>query len=505
VAVGKQEGARALAERYAEAFAAYLARRGEEELGAAYAIGREAVARQLSVLDVAEAHHAALRASLPAADDDVTTEETLRAGADFLRESLSLFESVHRGYHEVQEVVRLEHQYVEQLRALADASVAINSSLTVEEILQLTADAARAVIGATRGAVSVHASDARQPPLTATSPRRLAEVLTEPARLGVPLTGRGRELGRLEVVQGAGHDFTARDEAILTQLALLASVAIANARLYEREHTIAQTLQRSLRPGALPAVPGISAAVRFRPAGEGVELGGDFYDLYRGRGDTWAALIGDVQGKGPDAAAVTALARHTLRVAAAYEDRPSGVLALLHRALREQNAGRFITLAYAHMRWAAGRLQVELACGGHPLPLLVRPDGRVEPVGRLGTLLGTDIEPELADVTVELAPGDQLVLYTDGVTEVRRRRREVFGVRQLTALLETCGGLPPDAVAARVEAAVLAASHGHLRDDVAILVCGPGPAPAPTANGSGRAPGTHMLSRRATTTEETNG
>ena len=184
--------------------------------------------------------------------------------------------------------------------------------------------------------------------------------------------------------------------------------------------------------------------MRFRPAGESVELGGDFYDLFEAGGGAWAALIGDVQGKGPDAAAVTALARHTLRAGAVYEQRPSGVLALLHKALREQRSdGRFCTVAHAHLRIGKGRLQVELACGGHPLPLVVHPDGRVEPVGRLGTLLGTDIEPQLYDVTVELGAGDVLLLYTDGVTEVRRRRREVFGLAQLTELLRRAGGCRP--------------------------------------------------------------
>ena len=128
-------GVSALAARYSEAFSAYLADGSESALGAAYDLGREAVAAQLSVLDLAEAHSAALR-SVSRHDDD-----TLLAAADFLRESLSMFETVHRGYLEVQEVARLEHEYVEQLRALADASVAINLSLTVEAILQLTADA----------------------------------------------------------------------------------------------------------------------------------------------------------------------------------------------------------------------------------------------------------------------------------------------------------------------------------------------------------------------------
>jgi serine phosphatase RsbU (regulator of sigma subunit) len=124
----------------------------------------------------------------------------------------------------------------------------------------------------------------------------------------------------------------------------------------------------------------------------------------------------------------------------------------------------------------------------------VHPDGRVEPVGRLGTLLGTDIEPQLYDVTVELAAGDVLLLYTDGVTEVRRRRREVFGLTQLTELLSASAALPPDAVADRVEAAVLAASEGRLRDDMAILALGATP--------GGDAP---MLRARVPSTEEIDG
>ena len=110
----------------------------------------------------------------------------------------------------------------------------------------------------------------------------------------------------------------------------------------------------------------------------------------------------------------------------------------------------------------------------------MHPDGRVTPVGRLGTLLGSDIEPLLTDVAVTLGPGEVLVLYTDGVTEVRRRRQEVFGHRELVALLETCAGLPPDAVADRVEAAVMTASEGRLRDDMAILAFGPTPQPKET-------------------------
>jgi serine phosphatase RsbU (regulator of sigma subunit) len=171
---------------------------------------------------------------------------------------------------------------------------------------------------------------------------------------------------------------------------------------------------------------------------------------------------------------VTALARHTLRAAAAYEHSPSAVLTLLHRALRDQRTDdRFITVAYAHMQVAVEHVRLEIACGGHPLPLIVHRDGSVQAVGRLGTLLGTDIDPLLADVTVELEIGDVLVLYTDGVTEVRRRRTEVFGTNELIELLQGCGGMTPDELADRVENAVITASDGKLRDDVAILAFGP--------------------------------
>src|SRR4051812_22037303 len=312
-------GGPALAARYREAFTAYLADRGETGLGAAYDLGREAVAAHLSVLDLAEAHHAALRTALGGASP---SEATLAAGADFLRESLSTFETVHRGYLEVQEVARIEHEHVEQLRALADASVAINLSMTVEEIIQLTADTARRIIGVARATVAILAPDPRLRPLTATSPTRLGGGETEPARLSARLTGRGRELGMLEVTDARDRVFDARDHAILTQLAQLASVAISNAQLYDRERTISRTLQRSLRPGGLPIVSGLSAAVRFHPAGEGIELGGDFYALFAAGDGPWTALIGAAQGKGRDAAAVPALARHTMRAAAAYESRP---------------------------------------------------------------------------------------------------------------------------------------------------------------------------------------
>ena len=307
--------------------------------------------------------------------------------------------------------------------------------------------------------------------------------------------GRGSEIGVLEVVDARARAFSERDETILTQLAQLASVAISNAQLYERERTIAQTLQRSLRPGALPDVPGPLRRRALPPGGRERRAGRRLLRPLPGGGGAWAALIGDVQGKGPDAAAVTALARHTLRAGAVYEAQPSGVLALLHKALREQRTdGRFCTVAHAHLRIErrprARRARVRRASAA------ARPPSATASSSRSA---GWDAARHRHRAPAlrrhrRAREGDVLLLYTDGVTEVRRRRREVFGLGQLTELLSSCGGLPPDAVADRVERAVIGASEGRLRDDMAILALGP----RPWADA-------HMLPRRAPSTEDIDG
>ena len=208
----------------------------------------------------------------------------------------------------------------------------------------------------------------------------------------------------LEVRDAAERHFSPRDEAILAQLGQLASVAIAKSQAYSRERHIAQVLQRSLLPPALPDHPALSSAVRFIAAGEGIEVGGDFYDFFPARPGSVAALIGDVCGKGPEAASVTALARHTLRAAAVYESRPSEVLQLLHKALRAARSdGRFCTVAYADLEPQEDGARMVLACGGHPLPLVLRAGGLVEPVGPArARCSGADVQPVLTDV--EVAP-----------------------------------------------------------------------------------------------------
>jgi serine phosphatase RsbU (regulator of sigma subunit) len=464
-----------LQERYQDAFRAWLAHRDERELGTAYALGREAVTARLSMLDLAEAHHKAAQEALADEADPVRRSELVEAAGVFFGEALSTFEIAHRGYREVQQVARLEHEHVMQLRALAEASVRINAALTTEEVLQLTVEAAQRVLEARHATITSASAAPYELGLSAAFPPDAVEHEAGGRPIGVTLRSAGRPLGRLEVVHGPEREFTPRDEAILAQLGQLASVAIANSQAYTRERHIAQVLQRSLLPPSIPSVPGLTVAVRFIAAGEGIEVGGDFYDFFRARDGAVAALIGDVCGKGPEAASVTALARHTLRAAAAYESRPSAVLGLLHRALREaRDDGRFCTVAYCDFELRESGVRMVLSCGGHPLPLVLRDSGVVEPVGRLGTLLGADIEPVLTDVAVDLAPGELVVLYTDGVTEVRAGQEEVFGDGDLAELLGRCAGMHPDGVAQRIEDAVLEAAGGRPRDDIAVLVIGPG-------------------------------
>ena len=477
-----------LHERYHVAFRAWLAHRDERELGTAYALGREAVTTRQSVLDLAEAHHRAMEDALRDEPDPARRAELIEAAGVFFGEALSTFEIAHRGYREVREVARLEHEHVMQLRALGDASVRINATLTTDEVLQLTVESAQRVLRARRARITSAAVAPYGDGLSAEFPDGVHGGGPEGAPIGVMLRNAGRPLGMLEVFDVRERAFSPRDEAILAQLGQLASVAIAKSQAYMRERHISQVLQRSLLPPSIPTVPGLTAAVRFIAAGEGIEVGGDFYDFFSAREGAVAALIGDVCGKGPEAASVTSLARHTLRAAAAYEARPSAVLELLHRALSEaRDDERFCTVAYCDLEVRPRGVRMVVSCGGHPMPLVLRKSGDVEPVGRRGTLLGTDVDPVLHDVVVDLAPGDVVVLYTDGVTEVRAGQEEVFGVEDLEALLRRCAGMHPDSVAQRIEDAVLEAAGRRPRDDIAVLVVGP--APHPDAADPGTLPG----------------
>jgi serine phosphatase RsbU (regulator of sigma subunit)/PAS domain-containing protein len=288
----------------------------------------------------------------------------------------------------------------------------------------------------------------------------------------VPMTAGDRVTGVITL--GTSH--SARrlgDEelALAEELGRRAGIAVENARLHEARSHIATTLQRSLLPPRLPTVPGLTVAARFRAAGETSEVGGDFYDLFPS-GDAWMVVVGDVTGKGPAAAAITSLARYTMRTAAMYERSPAQVLARLNDALAvDPERRQLCTAVCARIEPAGdGTVVATVARGGHPPPFLVSAGGGARDVGTPGPLLGAFEDAGWEEQVVVASLGDALVFYTDGVTDTRGEGGELFGQDRLAALLDSATALEADALASRIDGAVQAFERGQQRDDVAMLV-----------------------------------
>jgi serine phosphatase RsbU (regulator of sigma subunit)/PAS domain-containing protein len=286
----------------------------------------------------------------------------------------------------------------------------------------------------------------------------------------VPLAAGDRTIGTITAATAeSGRRLGPEELSLLEEVGRRAGIAVENARVHAARTNIATTLQRSLLPPRLPIVPGVMIAARFRAAGEASDVGGDFYDLFP-LADGWMVIIGDVTGKGPEAAAITSLARYTMRTAAVYERSPAGVLAQLNLALAaDPDRRRLCTAVCARISARAdGRVGAVVASGGHPPPFVLR-DGRAEVAGRPGPLLGAFEAVTWPEHHELLEPGESLVLYTDGVTDTRGNG-ERFGQSRLAGVLAGCCDLDPDEVANRVDEALLAFQDGEQRDDVALLV-----------------------------------
>ena len=287
----------------------------------------------------------------------------------------------------------------------------------------------------------------------------------------VPLIARGRTIGAVSFLsETEGREYGDDDLRLVEELARRAAIAIDNARLYRDRSHVARTLQESLLPPRLPKIPGIEIAARYRFAGEGNEIGGDFYDLFETADGAWAIVMGDACGKGPEAAALTGLARHSVRAAAVRERTPSRVLALLNESILGQvTDNRFLTAAYARLEPGEGAARMIIACGGHPPAMVVRASGRVDATTATGTLVGILPEAEFTDERIDLSAGDAVVLYTDGVVEARRGD-EIFGEERLRDLLATCTHYDARGIANTVRQAVGDFQPGVPHDDMAILV-----------------------------------
>jgi Stage II sporulation protein E (SpoIIE)/GAF domain len=283
-----------------------------------------------------------------------------------------------------------------------------------------------------------------------------------------PMIARGRTHGAISYLHlGRNSPYEPEQLAILEDLTDRAAMAFDNARLYAERAHVARTLQRSLIPSALPAMAGLELASCFRPMGAGNEVGGDFYDAFGDRHSFWL-VVGDVCGKGAEAAALTGFLRHTTVAHAGQGMSPAAVLTQVNRAMLDQDFdGRFATAMLAHLKLVPSGATLTVASAGHPAALITRARGGVEEYGGKGTLLGVFPDPVFDEVSTTLQPGDSLAIYTDGLLEARAPSRMVTGGQLIEQLTLRSPSGAQEAVDALLE---LIDFEQDVRDDVAVVV-----------------------------------
>jgi serine phosphatase RsbU (regulator of sigma subunit) len=454
-------------DRYSTAFKEYLDRSTEDALHAAYELGREAVARNLSMLDVVALHHSVFGATLASAgprDSKVTVE----AAADLLLQTLSAFEMVQRGFREAQVAATLEKRHAEQLRQLADAFVAINSCLSVRDVVDLVTKHAAAIVGeyccvasfaregqrtqlesialappAGQSALQIDASRAKEIDAFASRLGRAARLSAgdaEEARwpeLGpdsqhfcdlvvVPLQNqRGDHMGFVLIMKREGA-FSEKDESMAIQLAEMLSASIENVRLYEREHRIAETLQQSLLPVQLPEPAGISVAVRYVPGAAGVNVGGDWFDVVSLPNDRTGIAVGDVMGRGVRAASIMGQMRTAFRAYALDGSDPGSVVKRLNDLIPSLDHDHFSTMVY--IVWDPAQRVARVVTAGHPPALLLEGSSGTRYLDdAMSMALGVDPDAEYQHADVSIPPRSTLVLYTDGLVEQNQDLDDGFG------------------------------------------------------------------------------
>lgn len=301
--------------------------------------------------------------------------------------------------------------------------------------------------------------------------RDLVERLDLRSVITVAMKKRGRVVGALQFIATTqSRQYTPDDVALAETLAGRIASSIENLRLQERQREIAHTLQRSLLPMFLPTIPGMDTAVRYWPNGEATEVGGDFYDMFTLDDGRVAVVLGDVCGTGPTAAALTGLARHTVRDSSWHGDDHEAVLNSLNRAIRRSGHDRFLTCVYATVQSVGNAFEITLACSGHPLPVLVSDHGATT-IGVPGTLLGVFDDIVVRPATFELNGGDVVVFHTDGATDVRPPY--ALSATQWTELVSEAArpGGTADDIADRISTAIATMLPFDCRnDDIALLV-----------------------------------
>jgi serine phosphatase RsbU (regulator of sigma subunit) len=282
-----------------------------------------------------------------------------------------------------------------------------------------------------------------------------------------PMIARGRTHGAISFLHVRSEARYSRGVLdVLEDLSGRAAMAFDNAQLYAERTRVAQTLRRSLMPAVLPAIPGLELASYFRPLGAGSEVGGDFYDVFGDEHSCWL-VVGDVCGKGAEAAALTGFLRHTTVAYARDASSPRTVLAQVNRVMLEQDfEGRFATAILVNLRIAGGEVAVTIASAGHPAALLTRSDGAATQFGERGSLLGVFADPIIEEVSTVLQTGDSLALYTDGLIEAHAPALTVTPEQMLEQLQRRSPAGAREAIDALLGLIEL---DEHVRDDIAIL------------------------------------
>lgn len=303
---------------------------------------------------------------------------------------------------------------------------------------------------------------------------------------GMPLTtSDGFNLGTLCVIDKLPRLVTDEELEVLRDLASMVvgelelrmaarTTVETETQLRRHAEELATALQASLLPPRPPSLPGLELATRYRAATRDLQIGGDFFDVFRLGADEWGVVVGDVCGKGARAAALTALARWTIRAAAAHSSLPSSILDELNSALlgdaEHEADDHFCSAIFARVEIGTQVSRVTLASAGHPRPIVVRRAGWIDVRGHVGLPLGMFADATPIDDRIELGAGDALVLVTDGITEARHAEGELFGDEMFPEVLLDCCGLTAEVVADRLLDAAAAFNAGGLRDDVAIVV-----------------------------------
>ena len=304
-------------------------------------------------------------------------------------------------------------------------------------------------------------------------PGAAGELAGDPAWC-FPLVARDRSLG-VFIIGRPREGALAREAVELAEdLTRRVALALDNARLYSEQRQATNALQRSLLPPELPDIPGVELAAGYEAAGEGNEVGGDFYDVFEAKPGRWRFAIGDVCGKGPEAAAVTGLTRHALRILAREGHDVPTVLERLNALIVDEGArARFITLIHGELIPAARAGEattVSLVCAGHPPPLVLAAGGTVKVAADSQPLLGVLEGVTFHQSSISMFPGDVLLCVTDGVTERRSGDRLLDDEDGLRHLLAECSDQNAGSVVARVRRAVREFGSDPPTDDLALLV-----------------------------------